>query len=56
MPSRPGRVDQLRREALHPPEQRDVTHVDTALIDEAPDSVRKAVAQVPADRQQDHNR
>ena len=34
MPSRAGRIDQLRREALHPPEQREVIHVDTALGEE----------------------
>jgi hypothetical protein len=31
MASRSRRVDQHRRETLHPPEQRDVIHVDAAL-------------------------
>ena len=31
MAARSGRVDQQRREALHPPEQRDVIHVDPPL-------------------------
>ncbi len=49
MPSRPGRVDQLRREALHPPEQRDVIHVDTALGEDLlPVPAGKPVAQVPS--------
>lgn len=31
-------------------------HREPALLDEAPDTVRKGVPQVPADRQQDHIR
>ena len=56
MPSRPGRIDQLRGESLDPPEQGHVIHVDPALLDEAPDPVGKSVPQVPADREQDHLR
>ena len=57
MPAGASRVDQLRREALHPPEQRDVIHVDTELGEDllqVPEG--QAVAQAPADRQQDHLR
>ena len=34
MPAGASRVDQLRREALHPPEQRHMIHLDTALGEE----------------------
>ena len=57
VPARAGRVDQQRREPLHPPEQSHVVHVDTALGEELFQvPVGQAVAQVPADRQQDHLR
>ena len=53
VPAHSGRIDQFRSEPLHPPEQSHVIHRDPALLDEAPDTVRKGVPQVPADRQQD---
>ena len=56
VPARTGRVDQFRREPLHPPKQRHVIHLDAALLDEAPDPVGQGVPQVSAHRQQDHIR
>jgi len=57
MPAGASRVDQLRREALHPPEQRHMVRLDTALGEELFQvPVGQSVAQVPADRQQDHVR
>ena len=57
MPAGAGRVDQLGREAMHPPEQGDVIHVDAALGEDLLKvPVGQAVPQVPADRQQDHIR
>ena len=52
-----GRVDQQRREALHPPVQGDVVDLDTALgqqLLEVP--VRQPEPQVPPHRQDDHLR
>ena len=55
MPARPGRVDQQRREALHPPEQGDVIDLDAALGEELLEiAVRQPEPQVPAHRQHDH--
>ena len=50
-----GRVDQLRCEVVHPPEDGDVIDLDAAFGEEFLDvAVRQAEAQVPAHRQQDH--
>ena len=51
------RLDDERREALHPPVDGDVINLDTAFSQEFFDiSVGQAVAQVPAHRQQDRVR
>jgi hypothetical protein len=34
VPTRPGRIDQFRREPLHPAEQGDAIHLDAALGEE----------------------
>ena len=55
VPDRPGRVDQQRREPLHPPIEGDVVDLDATLgekLFEVP--VGQPVPQVPAHRQQDH--
>ena len=56
VPARAGRVDQFRREPLHPPKQRHVIHLDAAALDKAPDPVGQGVPQVSAHRQRDHIR
>jgi hypothetical protein len=57
VPSRLGRIDQLRGEPLHPPEQGHVIHLDAALGEELVQvPVGKAIPQVSADRPQDHIR
>ena len=57
VPAGAGRVDQFRREPLHPPEQRDVIHVDTELGEDLLQvPVGKCAAQLPADREQEHLR
>ena len=49
------RVDQQRREALHPPEQGDVINVDPALCEEFLEiTVRQPEAELPPHRQHDH--
>jgi hypothetical protein len=45
-----------RREPLDAPVQGHVVHVDSALIDAAPDPVGPCVPQAPAHREQDHIR
>ncbi len=51
------RVDEQRREALHPAEKRDVIDVDAPLGKELLEvSVRQPEAQIPTHRQQDHLR
>ena len=53
--ARPCRLDEQRREALHPPVDRDVVNLDAALGEEFfKIAVRQSVAEVPAHRQQDH--
>jgi hypothetical protein len=57
VPARPSRVDDQRGEALHPPINRHVINVDTAFREQFFDvTVRQAVAEVPADGQQDEVR
>lgn len=57
MPTRAGRVDQLRREPLHPPVQGHVVDLDATLGEQLLQiPVGQPVAQVPAHRQQDHFR
>jgi hypothetical protein len=54
-PARPGRVDEQRREALHPALDTDVVDDDAALSEELLHvTVGQAVAQVPAERDRDH--
>jgi hypothetical protein len=53
--ARPRRIDQKRREALDPSVDGDVINLDPTFGQEFLNvSIRKAVAQVKADRQQDH--
>src|SRR6266516_1720520 len=53
--ARPGRLDELRSEPLHPPVDGDVIDSDTALGQQFLDvTVGKSIAQVPADRDRDH--
>src|SRR5680860_399491 len=55
VPDRPGRVDQQRREPLHPPIEGHVVDLDATLgekLFEVP--VGQPVTEVPAHRQQDH--
>ena len=55
MPARPSGVGQQRGEPQHPPVDRDVVDLDTALGEELLDvTVGPAEAQLPADRQDDH--
>src|SRR4029453_4638341 len=55
VPARPGCVDQLWGEPLYPPVDRDVVHRDAAFCQELFHiAVGQAVAQVPAQRQDDH--
>ena len=55
MAARPGRVDQQRSEALHPPEQRDVINLDPALSQQLLEvPVRQPEPQIPAHRQHNH--
>jgi hypothetical protein len=55
MATRTGRVDQQRREALHPPIDRDVINLDPPLAEQLFDvAVRQPIAQVPTDREDDH--
>ena len=57
VPARPGRVDQQRGEALHPPVDGHVVDLDATLGQQLLEvAVRQPVPQVPADRQQDHLR
>ena len=57
MTARSRRVDQQRREPLHPPVQRDVIHLDAAFCEEFFQvSVRQPVPQIPAHSQQNHLR
>jgi hypothetical protein len=51
----PGGIGQQRREPLYPAKYRHVVDLDTALDQELFHvAVRKAVAQVPTDRNHDH--
>jgi hypothetical protein len=53
--ARPGRLDELRSEPLHPPVDGDVIDGDTPLGQQFLDvPVGKSIAQVPADRDRDH--
>jgi hypothetical protein len=55
MAARSCRVDQQRRETLHPPKQGDVIDVDAALSEELLEiAVRQSEAEIPADCQHDH--
>ena len=55
--TRPSRVDQQRREALNPSVDRDVVDFDPTFGQQLLDvSIRQSVAEIPADRQQDHLR
>ena len=57
MPTRPRRLDDERREALHPPVDGDVVDVDAAFGKQLLHvAVRQAATQVPTHRQQDHAR
>ena len=55
VPTRPGRVDQQRREPLHPPIEGHVVDLDATLGEELFEvPVGQPVPEVPAHRQQDH--
>ena len=55
VPTRPGRVDQQRREPLHPPVEGHVVDLDATLGEQLLQvPVGQPVPQVPAHRQQDH--
>jgi hypothetical protein len=55
MPARSCRVDQQRREALHPSKQGDVIDIDAALREELFEiAVRQPETEIPPDRQHDH--
>ena len=55
MPARAGRVDEHRREALHPPVDRDVINQDAPLGEQFLDvAVGQSVAEIPPDRDRDH--
>ena len=55
MPQGAIRVDQLRREVLHPPKPSHMVQLDTALGEEMLQiPVRTSVAQLPTGRQHDH--
>ena len=55
MAARPGRLDELRGEPLHPPVDRDVIDDHATLGEQLLDvAVGQAVAQVPPDRDRDH--
>jgi hypothetical protein len=55
VPGRPGGVDELRREGLHPPVDRHVIHIDAALGQQLLDvAIGQPIAQVPAHRNRDH--
>ena len=55
--TRPSRVNQQRREALHPPLDGDVINLDTAFGEQLFNiTVREPISQIPAHRQQDHIR
>jgi hypothetical protein len=55
--TRPGRIDQQRREALDAPVDRDVINLDPTFGQEFFHvSIRQAITPVPADRLQDHLR
>jgi hypothetical protein len=55
VPARPRRVDEQRREALHPPVQGDVVNIDPAPCEELLDiAIRQPEPQIPADGENDH--
>jgi hypothetical protein len=55
VPARPGSLDELRSETLHPPVDGDVINTDTALGKQLLNvPVRQAIPQVPADGDRDH--
>jgi hypothetical protein len=55
MPAEPRRLDELRREPLHPPVDGDVIDGDAALGQQLLSiPVGQPVTQVPADRHRDH--
>ncbi len=55
MPARPGGVGQQRCEPQHPPVDRDVVDLETALGQYLLDvAVGQAETQVPADREHNH--
>ena len=55
MAGRAGGVDELRREGLHPPIDRDVVNLDATFGQQFLDiAVEQAVTQVPAHRDRDH--
>ena len=55
--ARTGRFHQQRREALDPPEQGHVVHLDPALGEQLFQvAVEEPVARVPGDREEDHLR
>ncbi len=57
MAARPRRVDQARREPLHPPVHGHVIDLDPRLDQQFLDiAIRQAIAQVPGDRENDHGR
>ena len=57
VPARARRLDQQGREPLHPPLDRDVIHLDTALGQQLLYvTVRQAIARIPTHRQHDHLR
>jgi hypothetical protein len=54
VPARPGRVDKERCEALHPPEEGHVIHLDAPLSEQLLEiATKEAVAQVAAHREDD---
>jgi hypothetical protein len=57
MSTRPSRVNQQRRETLHPPINRDVINVDATFIEQFFNiAIGQSVTQIPAHRQQDRFR